>query len=529
MDWKFWTWTKPKEEVKYEQKASAISMGQERSIVEDSIYKSYIPEFLYRPYFGYPRGLNVLQIRKLAKNPYIFSVVKTICDSVSVIDYDLKERENVEVPEEYLQHRINFLKWIEDPNNNPESFNHILRATIRDIIELDAGVWVKVFNLAGELTQIFARDGGAFLMNPNIFGSIGDRADYIKPSSTYSQTFSAQNPTTDIIKQYEFNFNQVAAYYQYGYTSSVLPVPYGKREIVYFLQNPRTENIYGISPLEILAEVILMLIDGYRYNLDIYTKRDVPNGILSLAGIHDDEIAAVRARLNEHHQVEDEFGYKRNVNGAIPITGLPATFTDFNIKPADLEIISQQQWFSKLVWACFGVNANEMGVTDAVNKASSEVQERINIKKALKPLLKILEYKITNEIMLETISYTDDNGVNVKIPPLREYFKFCFDDYDIKQDKERHDLLEQQIRMGIKTSEMVAEEEGIDLNVLTKYKEERRQRDLESQAMNNSFGQQEKAMPEIKSQDPFQPIKDRIKEVSDALKQELENEADGTR
>ena len=535
LDLKFWNWfAKPKEDttmINTDNKSSAMSFGQEQSAVDKSVYKSYIPEFLYRPYFGYPRGINILQLRKLAKNPYIFSVVKTLYDSVSTIDYNLKERENIEVPQEYLEHKENFMKWIEDPNSNPESFNHLLRMTIKDICELDSGVWVKVFNMAGELTQIYAKDGGAFLMNPDIFGSYQSRADYIKPSSTYSQTFSAQNPTTDVIKNYEYSYANVAAYYQYGYTSSVLPVPYGKREIVYFMQNPRTENIYGQSPMEILSEIILMLIDGYRYNLDFYNRRDVPNGILSLAGIHEDEIAAVRARLNQRHQVEDEFGYTRNVNGAIPITGLPADFVNFNFKPADLEIISQQQWFSKLVWSCFGINANEMGVTDSVNKASSEVQERINTKKALKPLLKLLEYKITNEIMIEAISYTDDNGNNIKIPPLKDYFKFCFDDYDLDNDKKRHDLLEQQIRMGIKTSEMVAEEEGIDLNVLKKYKQEAQEQEMAKfEAQNNAFGKSDskpEPKPEAKSQDdPYKPIRDRIKEVSKVLKQELEYEED---
>lgn len=539
MDLRFWNWfNKPANVIQEvpQHKASAISFGQQNQLNND-IYKAYIPEFLYRPYFGFPRSVNVLQLRKLAKNPYIFSVVKTIYDEISTLDFKLEKREGVEITPELEEAKQNFLKWIEDPNGNPESWNHILRATIKDILELDSGVWVKVFNNMGQLTQIYARDGGAFLMNPNIYGYMGDRADYIKPSAQFASVYGATpNPTTELIKQYEFDYNNVAAYYQYGYTNAALPVPYGKREIVYFMQNPRTDNIYGTSPIEILADIIVTLIDGARYNLDFYMNRNLPDGILKVEGIQPDQIESVRARLSQRFQVEDEFGYTRNVRGAVPITGLPAEFINFNINPADMEIIGQQEWFTKIVWMCFGVNANEMGFTDSVNKASSEEQSKIARKKALAPILNLISYKITHEIMNEEIVSYEDEGSGEKkvIPPLNKYFKFKFDDYNLDEDIKKHTLYEQQIRMGIKTSEMVAEELGIDVAKLTQQKDEQRQKEMDLALSTNYFNnekpkginkpKEEQKSIEQKADDPFKPIKEHIKTVADELKKSLEHD-----
>ncbi len=44
--------------------------------------------------------------------------------------------------------------------------------------------------------------------------------------------------------------------------------------------------------------------------------------------------------------------------------------------------------------------------------------------------------------------------------------EFSFDDYDVDEDMKKHQLLQLQINMGIKTKEMVAIELGIDIKEL---------------------------------------------------------------
>jgi hypothetical protein len=108
-------------------------------------------------------------------------------------------------------------------------------------------------------------------------------------------------------------------------------------------------------------------------------------------------------------------------------------------------------------------------------------------KKAVRPILNLIAERINMEIMPE-----------FGVPELM----FKFDDYDLDEDIKRHQLYESQIRMGIKTAEMVAEEEDIDVAELTRQKEEQEQKMMErEQGMaNNGFGNKEKDdKPEVKS------------------------------
>ena len=80
--------------------------------------------------------------------------------------------------------------------------------------------------------------------------------------------------------------------------------------------------------------------------------------------------------------------------------------------------------------------------------------------------------------------------VNKELIPEFDTDELCFefDFYDLEEDKAKHDLYKAQIDMGIKTPEMVAEEEKIDLVELKKQKEEADAKEIEKgNSMNNGF------------------------------------------
>ena len=67
---------------------SMIAYGNKTQ--DTSIFKAYIPQFLYKPPYGYPRKVNTVYLKSLAKNPYIFSVIKTLCDEVVSKKWEIK-------------------------------------------------------------------------------------------------------------------------------------------------------------------------------------------------------------------------------------------------------------------------------------------------------------------------------------------------------------------------------------------------------------------------------------------------------
>ena len=443
------------------------------------IFKAYIPEFLYKPPYGYPRKVNTVLLKKLAQNPYIFSVIKTLYDEITSLEYKIVVKERFSEDKQDYSEKISEIEgFFEDPNGNEQSFEEILKATIVGISEVDAGVWVKVFSQEGQFQQLFVRDGSTFLKNPDIFGYMGNRAEFVPPvydkflNNDLSKMEDAQSK--EIMSQYDYLFRNQAAYFQYGWTAGSMPIPFGKREIVYLMSNPRPDTIYGKSPLQILQDVIETLVYGVDYHLDYFLNNNIPDGVVELLGAEEDHIKAFRDGMNNRVRFEDTLGNTRKKFFKVPIVSQPVEFKPFSFNSKDMQILEQQEWFTKLVWSCFGVTAEEMGYTQDSNKAVAQVQSKVNVRKAIRPFIKLIKYYIDSEILPEFfVGEVEPGRYSESLPDFKKVpVEFVFDNYDVDDDKKSHDLLEQEIRMGVKTPDMVAAELNIDVDKLNKSKDE---------------------------------------------------------
>lgn len=434
---------------------------------QDDLFKAYIPNFLYKPPFGYPLNKNILQLRQLAKNPYVFSVIRTLKDEASTAKWEIKVKK--EYADEGLKGAFdenikNVSGWFYNPNGNEESFGDIVGQWVQDLCEVDAAVGVKVFNGKEQFSQLFARDGGSFLKNPNIYGYLGERSEFVLPLGNYGVDALTM---PDKIKVYGAQYSESAAYFQYGWTGNALPVPFGRREIIYICANPRSDSIYGRSPIEILQDILLTLIYGAQYNMDYYINGNTPDGLINLVGADVETAKAFQDRMRDKFKQDDpSLGFNRRVGHRYPVWGGPqVNFIPFQLSSKDMEVIEQQKWFTKLVWSAFGVTPDQMGYTEDSNKAVSQTQTGVYKKKALKPMLKKIEYAINTQIMPEL----DPTGK----------LEFAFEDYDIDEELKKMTLYKMQIDAGIKTAEMVAEEEGIDITKLKEQKAEQQQQELD--------------------------------------------------
>ncbi len=436
------------------------SLGQD-------IFKAYIPWFLYKPPFGYTRTVNPLQMRLFAENPYIFSVIKAIQDAVSTTPYDivLKEEYAKEDKEYDDVARKGILNFFDKPNDNPfETFPRILKQWVKDIGEVGNSIGVKVFNKQGEFTQLVARDASTFLLNTDIHGMLGNRDDYIKTPTVDFLTQGLPTDRTaynklpadkaaekiaDDMKQGAFQqrYSETAAYFQYGWTAGARPVPFGKREVIWIDMNPRTNNIYPQSPIEVLWNTILTLVYGGEYNLDFYLNNNLPNGMLWFEGCTGDQAEMYRTQLDNQVMEHDEFNNVKKKHFKVPVTAHKPEFIQMQMTSKEMEVIEQQKWFVKLLYACFGLNENEMGFVENVNKANGENQSEATVRKMVRPFLSAIELAINAQLMPE-----------FNCPE----YEFKFINYSIDEDVKKHNLLEQQLRMGVKNQKMVARELGID-------------------------------------------------------------------
>lgn len=484
---------------------------------DDGIFKSYIPNFLYKPPFGYPRKENIPLIRQLSRNPYIFSVVKTLADEVASTGWDIVLKEGKEMTPALEKMRDELRAFFNNPNANNESFSYLLRAAVKDILEVDAGLWIKVFNKKGEFKQLFARDGGTFLKNPDIYGYMGERAEFVAPLSvnyTEGHIDPASPDWQTNLEHYSMTYKDIAAYYQYGWTAASLPVPFGRREVVYMMNNPQTSSVYGISPVQILADVILTLIYGSYYNLDFYQNNNMPEGIISVIDGNQESITAFRERMDKVvKKVDEGTGFLRKVGFRIPITNKKAEFTPFQLTPQVMEILPQQEWFTKIVWMCFGVTADEMGFTENSNRATADSQIAVSKRKAVKPLLQLIKYNIDKSILPEWGEEVFDN------------LEFQWEKYDIEEETKKYELYEKQINMGVMTPEMIADEEGIDYERIKAHKDEQHERDVEkASAQANRFQQNIGQDKKENSNDKEEPTTLQEEMKAEAYENDLEEE-----
>lgn len=448
-----------------------VGVSNTTTQADDALFKAFITEGIYKPPFGYPRNLNTALIRQLAKTAYVHSIVQTMTDEIATTKWDIRVKEHaaelgVKEPTETI---ANIREFFLNPNGNDESFEQILRMVVRDILELDAGVIVKVYNEKRELKQLFARDGASFLKNPDVFGYYGHRKDII-PQYLYTWNEDERRyvitPRFRDIKDVE-TVKESAAYFQYGWTPGSIPIPFGKKEIVYFMRNPRSDSVYGTCPLEMVGEIMYMLIYGASYNLDFFMNNNTPEGILSLIGANQQHIDAVRERMDSQIRFKDTFGKLRKKFFKVPITNMDVKFTPFQLLSKDLEILQQQRWFIKLLWASFGINAEELGFTEDSNKAVSQTQSKVAIRKGIKPLLKIIEHQLNTQIMPDL----DQSNT----------LEFVFDEYDPDEELKRLQIYQSKMALGITTPEMISEELGINVERLKKDKDEAMKKDIEKQ------------------------------------------------
>lgn len=509
---------------------SGVTSSAISEINDHGIFKAYIPNYLYRPPFGMPRQEPVQEFKQLAKNAYVFSVIKTLCDEATANEWSIKVKEEYASDgKDYSEDIKKITKFFKNPNGNYESLQHILRAVITDILEVDAGVIVKIFNVNGEFQQMFARDGSLFLKNPDIYGYIGDRADFVMPLpdgfTSVTMNWGEANPTqNELMKQYSLLYKDRAAYFQYGWTAGSMPVPFGKREIVYMMQMPRGDTIYGTSAMSRLYEVVFNLIYGTDSQLDMFISSNMPKGAIQLLGANTEQIQQFRANFEAQFRFTDDFGNKRKKFHSVPISSSPVTYTPFAISAKEMDFISQQGWFTKVLWMCFGVTAEEMGFTENSNRATSEAQIATFKRKAIRPLLDVIQYHFNQQIMPE---FYAEQGK--ELPEFSEIpTEFVFDVYDIQEDMKKHELLEKEISMGVKTVEMAAKELGINVEELKasmaekrleKIEEFKQRKELELQYMPQDIQPDNPGSPQVeeKANNPLTEIENFIDNVGEDI------------
>lgn len=318
------------------------------------LYKSTIPGFLYSPPYGLPSYKDVPEIRRLANTPFVSMISNTMCNEILGLDWDIKVREGEEVPENVIKEvRRSFMR----PNaNRNQDISNIASRNARDLIELGTSVTEKAYSLKGDFGGFIARDAGLFLKNPDRHGILPENK----------------------------------AYWQYSWTYSY-PIPFKRDEIAWADYNERTDQEYGRGPVENLLDVLQLLLYGVDSNLEYFSDNSIPKGVFMMEGADKDAVDNFAKQFQDSMRKRDPAGKWRKYFHKMPMINQSGKFERISFSNIELDLIEQQKWYMKIVWACFGINADELGFTEDSNRATSVMQSSTFKRKAIRPLIETLE------------------------------------------------------------------------------------------------------------------------------------------
>jgi len=396
---------------------------------KDIVIKARVPDYLYRPLYGRPRNINIPEIRRLATTPTAGLCVQTITDYIGELEWEVRMKDEDASPKDDAIDEVT--ERIQNPNRNKETFRSIRKKLVRDILCLDAGVTVKTFDFSsyvnGDPTQkllplgrrkmieYWVYDGGTFTKSPDEHGILPDQQSY----------------------------------YQYSYHTYASPTPFARDEVIWMDRNPRTDNIYGIGAVEMAYDVIRYEVFGVTSGIDLFTRKNVPKGVLSVIDANRQNIREFASRLKDKTMIVDEnTDEARWSSENIPIINSEAKFINLELEPETMRLLESQQWYIKLVFACFGMTPVEAGFTEDSNRANSIVESDTFKRKAIFPIADLIEEFYNRELIPE-FGY--------------DFLELKFIHEDIQEELRQEKLWSMWLKNGQKTVNEYRKENGLDL------------------------------------------------------------------
>ena len=132
--------------------------------------KAVLTEWFWQPIRGQPRRVDTNELRKYSSTVWVQSITQAILNQITYNPYVIMPKKKVdgeEVESEGVKKEIELVEYfLKNPNKNNESLADILRALLKDVLEIDAGVIVKVYSIDSFDFEHLEPRSGAPLLKP---------------------------------------------------------------------------------------------------------------------------------------------------------------------------------------------------------------------------------------------------------------------------------------------------------------------------------------------------------------------------
>ena len=403
-----------------------------------------MPYFNLNPMIGIPRMYNTDFLRNAGNTVWISMCKKVICVEVSNVEWSIVEKEGYEgkVDEERKKRIVEFFTY---PNSNGETLNELLYKWCDDYLTIGDGLFIKIFHDNVKVSKSFEMNYDKYsfrkkeLLDKTLFllkskSEIKKFTTYVPEKKIKSDRSNGSglcelwvpDASTFLVNaddEGKIPVDKYPAYWQYSSLNPrQAPKPYFRREVIWIRNNPRTDTVYGWSPILDILPQVECLQGGTRFNQKIFENMSRPDAIVSLDGA-DDETCKKATQF-----WIDKFA---NQPHKILFVGKQHTFTPLNLKNNEMEWLEGQQFYQKLVMAVYHVTSDELGFSETSNRLTGPHQSRVFIRKAINPILNKLKECFDNQVITEF--YNPGEEIDLEI-------KFRFNDEVEKQIQLDNDL-----------------------------------------------------------------------------------------
>lgn len=170
-------------------------------------------------------------------------------------------------------------------------------------------------------------------------------------------------------------------------------------DLVYESMNPRTNSVFGLSPLETLVLTVDASLRATLYNLNYLSDNNLPPGFLT------GPAEWTTQQVKEYKEFFDAAISGPKAQNKIFMIPSGSTYTTVS-KPKDFQFKEFFEYLDRKTCMLFDVTPQELGMTGQQYKENADSQENIQMRKGLKPLAHFIE-EIFTDLIQNDLGYTD--------------------------------------------------------------------------------------------------------------------------
>jgi|GEM_PF-2606414 len=258
-------------------------------------------------------------------------------------------------PAKYMQ------EWLQEPDHRGTDLNDWLVAATRDLLEIDAlGIYHRPTR-NGNLYGLELVAGDTIAIRYDAGGRIA-----LPPAPAFQQVV-------------------------YGSPGLL----FSSNEMDYIKEIHRTDNLYGVSPVESVLLTVNQALRKQSYDLRRYTDGATPTGVLqtsnaALFNLTAEQIQGFEMMWNAILAGNDQLRHRTKV--------VPPGFT-FQSLQENAIATDFDRWLLNIIVAAFGLTMDEIAMTETSNRSVGESQEHVIYRNAVQPRTALLARYMTRKVI----------------------------------------------------------------------------------------------------------------------------------